>query len=84
MYNAELCPNYFYVNYLIIFYFYISLANFQKPTILPEIVGFLKIVGRIQWLVQKRSQKIKYDVMLIHQFKQEVSAISSSCLFFDE
>ena len=84
MYNAELCPNYFYVNYLIIFYFYISPANFQKPTILPEIVGFLKIVGRIQWLIQKRSQKIKYDVMLIHQFKQEVSAISSSCPFFDK
>ena len=32
--------------------------------VLPEIVGFSKIVGEIQQLVPKRSQKIYYDVIL--------------------
>ena len=35
----------------------------KTPTILPEIVGFLKIVGKIQ-LVRKRSEKINFDVIL--------------------
>ena len=30
---------------------------FKEPTIFAEIVGFLKIVGEIQQLVRKRSQK---------------------------
>ena len=29
----------------------------KVPIMLPEIVGFLKIVGKIQQLVRKRSQK---------------------------
>ena len=37
---------------------------FKKPTISGKIVGFLKIVSKIQQLVQKRSQKINYDVIL--------------------
>ena len=32
--------------------------------ILPETVGFLKIVGEIQQLGRKRSQKINFDVIL--------------------
>ena len=35
----------------------ILLKNFQKPTILGKIVGFLKFVGEMQQLVWKRSQK---------------------------
>ena len=34
----------------------ISLINFKKPTILAEIVGFLKFVGEIQQVVRKHSQ----------------------------
>ena len=36
----------------------------KKPTISGKIVSFLKIVGEIQQLVRKRSQKINYDVVL--------------------
>ena len=35
----------------------ISPTNFEKPTILPEIVGCLKFVGEIQQLARKRSEK---------------------------
>ena len=42
----------------------ISPTNFKKPTILPEIIRFFKIVGKIQNLVQKRSQKINYNILL--------------------
>ena len=31
----------------------ISPTNFKKPTVLPEIVGFLEIAGEIQQLVRK-------------------------------
>ena len=34
----------------------------KKPTILPKIVGFLKIVAEMEQLVRTRSQKINYDV----------------------
>ena len=37
----------------------ISLTNFKKPIILPEIVGFFKFVSEIKQLVRKRSQKKK-------------------------
>ena len=40
------------------------LTIFKKPTISGKIVSFLKIVGEIQQLVQKRSQQINYDVIL--------------------
>ena len=42
----------------------ISPTIFKKPINLAEIVGFSKIVGEIQQLVQKRSQKIHCDVVL--------------------
>ena len=42
----------------------ISPKKFQKPTILPEIVKFLKFVSEIQQLVQKRSQKNNHNVIL--------------------
>ena len=54
--NAKLRPNYFPVNVS-------SLAiefrrQIKKNTIiLPEIVGFFKLVGEITQLVRKRSQK---------------------------
>ena len=35
-----------------------------EPTILPEIIVFLKIVGEIQQLVRKHSQKTNYDLNL--------------------
>ena len=59
--NAELCHNYFSVNVSVL-----ALVFHQqfKKTILAEIVGFLKIVSEIQQLVQKRSQKIHYEVIL--------------------
>ena len=40
------------------------LTIFKKPTISGKNVGFLKIVGEIQQLAWKRSQKINYDVIL--------------------
>ena len=60
--NAKLRPNYFSVNA-----FVLTVAfhhKFQKPTILPEIVGFLKFVGEIQQLVRKRSQKNNQNIIL--------------------
>ena len=42
----------------------ISLTIFKKPALFPEIVDFMKIVGEIQQLVRKRSQKINHDVIL--------------------
>ena len=36
----------------------------KKPKIFGEIIGFLKIVGKIQQLRRKRSQEINYDVIL--------------------
>ena len=62
--NAELCANNFSVN----------------DSILPKIVGFLKIFGEIQQLVQKRLQKIKFDVIYIafhyifNQYTYQISA----------
>ena len=50
---------------------------FKKPTILTEIVGFLKIVGEIQQLLWKRSQKIYYDVILHY-----ISIIRVGCCMF--
>ena len=44
---------------------YISPTNFNEPTILPEIVDFLKFVGEIQQLVRKRSQK-NYQNVILH------------------
>ena len=43
----------------------ISPTNFKKPTVLSEIVGFLKIVGGMQQLVRKCLQKINYDIVVI-------------------
>ena len=59
--NAELCRNYFSVNITILA---ISPTISKKMTILAELVSFLKIVGEIQQLVRKRSQKIHYDEIL--------------------
>ena len=39
-------------------------TNLKKPTILPEIVGFLKFVGKIQQLPRKRPQKNHQDIIL--------------------
>ena len=60
--NAELCPNYFSLNVPVLGVAFHR--QIKKTTILPEIVGFLKIVGEIQQLARKRSQKINYDVIL--------------------
>ena len=59
--NAELCRNYFSVNISILA---ISPTISKKLTILVEVVSFLKIVGEIQQLVRKLSQKIHYDEIL--------------------
>ena len=37
---------------------------FSRTLISRKIIGFMKIVGEIQQLVRKRSQKINYDVIL--------------------
>ena len=37
---------------------------FPRTLISRKIIGFMKIVGEIQQLVRKRSQKINYDVIL--------------------
>ena len=37
---------------------------FSRTLISRKIMGFMKIVGEIQQLVRKRSQKINYDVIL--------------------
>ena len=60
---AELCPNYFSVNVLVlavVFHQQIS-RNWQ---LWLKMSLFLKIVGEIQQLVQKSSQKINYEVIL--------------------
>ena len=41
-------------------------TNFKKPTILLEIVSFLKIVGERRQLVRKRSQRINYEVIFYY------------------
>ena len=61
--NAELCLNYFSVNASVLALIF-RRQIFKKATILPEIVGFFKLVGEIQQLLRKRSQKIHYDVNL--------------------
>ena len=60
--NAKLRPNYFSVNVSVPA---VNFADkFKKPTILPEIVSFLKFVGEIQELLRKRPQKNYQDVIL--------------------
>ena len=56
MYNTELCLNYFSVNVSVLAI--VFRRQIKKTTILPEIIDFLKIVGEIQQLVWKLSQKI--------------------------
>ena len=54
--NTKLCPNDFSVNVSIIaFVFCWQVSKNQKNS--GKIVSFLKFVGKIQQLVQKRSQK---------------------------
>ena len=62
--NAELCLNYFSVNVsirAIVFRWQIKKKKWQFCL---KLSGFLKIVGEIQELVQKRSQKILYSLNL--------------------
>ena len=66
MYNAELCLNYFSVNVSVLAVGF--RRQIKKTTILPEIIGFLKIIGEIQQLVWKLSQKILYDANLHYIF----------------
>ena len=66
MYNMKLCLNYFSVNVSVLAI--VFRRQIKKTTILPEIIDFLKIVGEIQQLVWKLSQKIYYDVNLHYIF----------------
>ena len=61
-YNAKLCSNYFSVtsSYQLLYF----ADKFQKTTVWPEIVGFMKFISEIQQLVRKRSQKNDQDVIL--------------------
>ena len=65
--NAELCLNYFSVNASVLAVVFRQ-QIFKKTTILPEIVGFLKLVGEMQQLVRKRSQKIHYGITFYFLF----------------
>ena len=62
--NAELCPNYFSMNVSRLAVVFCQQIKKKKTSILPGIVGFLKIIVEIQRLVRKSSQKINYDVIL--------------------
>ena len=54
--NAKLCANYFSVDVFVLAVVF-RRQILKKPTILPKIVDFSKIVGKIQQLVRKHSQK---------------------------
>ena len=63
--NAELCLNYFSVNVSIrAIVFRWQIKKKKKWQFCLKLSGFLKIVGEIQELVQKRSQKILYSLNL--------------------
>ena len=61
--NAKLRHNCFSVNVSVLAVVFRRQIK-KKTTILPENVGFLKIVGEIQWLLRKRPQKNYQDVIL--------------------
>ena len=56
--------NYFLIIFLWTFpYYLLHFDKLEKPTVLPEIVSFLKVVGEILHLVGERLQNINYDVI---------------------
>ena len=64
--NAKLRSNHFSVKVSVLAV--VFRRQIKKTTILPEIIGFLKIDGEIQQLVWKLSQKIHYHVNLHYIF----------------
>ena len=57
--------NYFLIIFLWAFPYYLLYFadKLKKPTILPEIVGFLKVVGEMQHLVREGLQNYNYDAI---------------------
>ena len=82
--NGELCPNYFSVNVsglTVVF----RQKIFKKQRSLPEIVGSLKTVGKIQQLVRKRSQKTNYDVtaLAVYLIFNKLTFFATSIIFLE-
>ena len=59
--------------------------NFKKQRSLPEIVGSLKTVGKIQQLVRKRSQKTNYDVtaLAVYPIFNKLTFFATSIIFLE-